>query len=62
MKTFEYKMLPSLPREDELNELGRQGWELIIAQHGGKWVLKREIDPSLMRELPKNLASSSRMA
>jgi hypothetical protein len=26
---------------DELQELGRQGWELVIAQQGGKWVFKR---------------------
>jgi hypothetical protein len=27
---------------DELKELGRQGWELVIAQQGGKWIFKRE--------------------
>jgi hypothetical protein len=27
---------------DELQELGRQGWELVTAQQGGKWIFKRE--------------------
>jgi hypothetical protein len=27
---------------DELKELGRQGWELVTAQPGGKWIFKRE--------------------
>jgi hypothetical protein len=31
-----------LVENDELKELGRQGWELVIAQQGGKWVFKRE--------------------
>jgi hypothetical protein len=29
---------------DELQKLGRQGWELVIAQQGGKWIFKREAD------------------
>jgi hypothetical protein len=27
-----------------LDELGRQGWELVTAQPGGKWIFKREVD------------------
>jgi hypothetical protein len=55
MKQFEYLTHPSdFIREirknaqgkyieyDELQELGRQGWELVTAQHGGKWIFKRE--------------------
>jgi hypothetical protein len=55
MKQFEYLThTPDFIREvrkdsrgqlvdyDELQELGRQGWELVIAQQGGKWVFKRE--------------------
>ncbi|MDR2019472.1 MAG: hypothetical protein LBQ14_01755 [Treponema sp.] len=26
-----------------LDELGRQGWELVTAQPGGKWIFKREV-------------------
>jgi hypothetical protein len=29
---------------DELQELGKQGWELITAQPGGKWIFKREAE------------------
>jgi hypothetical protein len=55
MKQFEYLThAPDFIREvrkdaqgklveyDELQELGRQGWELVIAQQGGKWIFKRE--------------------
>jgi hypothetical protein len=55
MKQFEYLThTPDFIREvrkdsrgqlveyDELKELGRQGWELVIAQQGGKWIFKRE--------------------
>jgi hypothetical protein len=55
MKQFEYLThTPDFIREvrrdsrgqlvdyDELQELGRQGWELVTAQHGGKWIFKRE--------------------
>jgi hypothetical protein len=45
MKTFEYKILPRIAWEDELNELGGQGWDLVTAQLGGKWIFKREINP-----------------
>jgi hypothetical protein len=55
MKQFEYLThAPDFIREfhkdsrgilieyDELQELGRQGWELAAAQLGGKWIFKRE--------------------
>jgi hypothetical protein len=55
MKQFEYLThTPDFIREvrkdsrgkfieyDELQELGRQGWELVTAQPGGKWIFKRE--------------------
>jgi hypothetical protein len=29
---------------DELQALGKQGWELITAQPGGKWIFKREAE------------------
>jgi hypothetical protein len=35
---------------DELKELGRQGWELVTAQPGGKWIFKREADEGLKPE------------
>jgi hypothetical protein len=57
MKRFEYLThTPDFIREvrknaqgkfveyDELQELGRQGWELVTAQQGGKWIFKREAD------------------
>jgi hypothetical protein len=57
MKQFEYLThTPDFIREirkdsrgilveyDELKELGRQGWELVTAQPGGKWIFKREAD------------------
>jgi hypothetical protein len=56
MKQFEYLThSPDFIREvrrdgrgqrfdyDELQELGRQGWELVTAQPGGKWIFKREL-------------------
>jgi hypothetical protein len=60
MKQFEYLIhTPDFIREvrktargtyveyDELQELGRQGWELAAAQPGGKWIFKREADSAL---------------
>jgi hypothetical protein len=57
MKQFEYLThAPDFIREvrkdaqgklveyDELQELGRRGWELVTAQQGGKWIFKREAD------------------
>jgi hypothetical protein len=58
MKTFEYKIFPHMVQEEELNALGRQGWDLIIAQLGGKWILKREINLSPVQESQKDLAPS----
>jgi hypothetical protein len=59
MKTFEYKILPHIVREDELNELGKQGWDLVVAQYGGKLILKRELESSLNQEPHKSLTASS---
>jgi hypothetical protein len=63
MKQFEYLThSPDFIREirkdgrgqlieyDELKELGRQGWELVTAQQGGKWIFKREVDTTLKTE------------
>jgi hypothetical protein len=60
MKQFEYLAhSPDFIREirrdnrgqfieyDELQELGKQGWELVTAQPGGKWIFKREADAIL---------------
>jgi hypothetical protein len=57
MKQFEYLThSPGFIREvrrdsrgqfieyDELQELGKQGWELAAAQPGGKWIFKRETE------------------
>jgi hypothetical protein len=58
MKTFEYKILPRMAYENELNELGGQGWDLIAAQPGGKWILKREIVLPPIHEPRKSLNPS----
>jgi hypothetical protein len=63
MKQFEYLThSPDFIREirkdsrgrrieyDELNELGRRGWELVSAQPGGKWIFKRESEPVIKAE------------
>lgn len=59
MKTFEYHMLASTPddqhgsgkkvTQEDLDELGRKGWELIAvapSAHPGfhRWVFKREVE------------------
>jgi hypothetical protein len=67
MKQFEYLThAPDFIREvrkdnrgqfleyDELKELGRQGWELVIAQQGGKWIFKRETAEGLKPEQGKS--------
>ena len=40
---------------DELNELGKQGWELVTAQPGGKWIFKREVDSAPKVEQGKSV-------
>lgn len=46
MKKFEYKVVTKLlSREDKLNELGREGWELVAVSDGGTdFFFKREIN------------------
>ena len=71
MKQFEYLThTPDFIREvrkdsrgqlveyDELKELGRQGWELVTAQPGGKWIFKREADFTLKVEQGKSVKPS----
>lgn len=47
MKMFEYRIVPSPKRStvseltDALNDLGAQGWELVVLDYGC-WILKRE--------------------
>lgn len=47
MKVFEYRIVPSPKRStvseltDVLNDLGAQGWELVVLDYGC-WILKRE--------------------
>jgi hypothetical protein len=66
MKQFEYLThAPDFIREvrkdsrgqlveyDELQELGRQGWELITAQQGGNWIFNRETAEGLKIEQGK---------
>jgi hypothetical protein len=45
---------------DELNELGRRGWELASAQPGGKWIFKQESaeEPKLEHNRPVKPASA----
>jgi hypothetical protein len=43
MKKFEYKKVFSPVSEDELNNLGKIGWELVHAEHAGYYIFKREI-------------------
>ena len=42
MKEFEYHVEPRILDEEALNDLGKEGWELLVAQPGGKWVFKRK--------------------
>lgn len=58
MKTFEYKIQPRMIREDELNELGKQRWELVAVHPEGKMFFKREIESSPKLEPRKNLTPS----
>ena len=45
MKKFEYKVVTKLlSREDKLNELGREGWELVAVNGGTDFFFKREIN------------------
>lgn len=50
MKRFEYKSFNRRIEEDELNELGIQGWELVshtaaanLTQFGQYYVFKRQL-------------------
>ena len=46
MKKFEYKVVTKLlSREDKLNELGHEGWELVAVSDGGTdFFFNREIN------------------
>lgn len=35
MQKWEYKVLEGYPRQSQLNELGEQGWELVVVVTGG---------------------------
>jgi hypothetical protein len=72
MKQFEYLThAPDFIREvrkdsrgkfveyNELKELGRQGWELVTAQQGGKWIFKREVTEGLKPEQGKSVKPPS---
>jgi hypothetical protein len=61
VKTFEYKILPRLVQEEELNALGKQGWDLVAAPYGGKWILKRTLESSPIHEPQKSTNPSGGM-
>jgi hypothetical protein len=44
VKAFEYKVLIRRAQEDDLNELGKEGWELVAVLPDGKMYFKREIE------------------
>jgi hypothetical protein len=44
---------------DELQALGKQGWELITAQPGGKWVFKRETESTRKIEQERPIKPAS---
>jgi hypothetical protein len=73
MKQFEYlthspdfirevrkDSLGKLVEYDELQELGKQGWELAAAQSGGKWIFKRETESSMGVVPNKTIKSSAK--
>jgi hypothetical protein len=44
MQKWEYKVMDRLPSQEQLNELGSQGWELIsVAVAGGNSSLCKEV-------------------
>lgn len=46
MKKFRYKVVHGEPTEELLNDLGKQGWELIDAEHSltsAEMIFKQEV-------------------
>jgi hypothetical protein len=58
MKTFEYATTSSRLTSNELNELGKQGWDLVAIHPEGKLFFKREIESSPKQEPRRNMAPS----
>lgn len=50
---WEYKIEPS-PSEDRLNELARDGWEMVSCD-GGRCYLRRPLRPSQNVNLPQRV-------
>jgi hypothetical protein len=50
MKTFEYAITSSRISNNELSELGKQGWELVANHPEGKMFFKRELESSPKQE------------
>jgi len=53
MKQFKYHVEPRIINDDALNLLGQKGWELVIAQHGGVCIFKRELKTSQVNSKPQ---------
>jgi hypothetical protein len=56
VKQFEYFSCPTIFDKKELNNLGKNGWELVIAQPGGMWIFKREMEPLFMEQAAKDVS------
>jgi hypothetical protein len=44
-RKYEYLVKTAVPGEYSLEDLGKEGWELIIATQSGKWIFKRPLEP-----------------
>jgi hypothetical protein len=58
MKTFEYVTTSTRMSNTELNDLGKQGFELVAVHPDGKLFFKRELESSPRQEPRKNLTPS----